>query len=539
MTDTIDRPKTCWSSLPVYRPGGRLSAEQLMTEQRDAEMRERLLNLALHGTGVVHGFDIAMTEDGRVKVTDGCIHVGCGLALDPRGRTLYWAGGPVAMDDIVGKLPDGDGCYTLAVHYAERADQGVWDPCHDGASWVHRCVAFTLSAGCTGSENCPERLPEDTCAPRRDFVCHRIGTYGAEHRSPDLDLACVTPPPLEQSDCGRVGLEKAAGIPLVCLGICDLDKDDAHCPPRFGFCPCETPEPTCDDDEEPQKYPPKYPQGARPAAEEIAHGGKIPDGKRDEDPCDCGSTTPCDMRPVAYRAPVLWEAINGADIDLPKIAKYTWWKHALGPWETRMPISEFRDRVLACVAVGDGECDRTEGRSDGFAIAFTKPVLAETLHPLSILFEIYIRENEYDREYGKERVVNWKHHRVPVHIEPLLTEEDRHCAWGAAICPSDSWWRYIERSLERCANDGQLARVEITVRGQKITDKCGCMLDAQPPELTCRDHCGTKTGQSRPGGDWVSLIRIGEDTGDDAYDDDAKRKAAAAGFATQRNGETS
>jgi hypothetical protein len=181
-----------------------------------------------------------------------------------------------------------------------------------------------------------------------------------------------------------------------------------------------------------------------------------------------------------------------------------------------MSFSEFQERVKACRGVGDEEIEigDTAELMSGFVVLFTGSIDPATLHPLSVLMEIYIRENEYDETYDRERVVNWKHLRVPILVDPILDPDEASCAVGVRLCPSDSWFRYIRRQIERCANADQLARVEITLRGQVIRDKCGCMLDARPVELTCRDHCGHKTGQARPGGDWLSLIRIGPDPTD-------------------------
>ena len=71
-----------------------------------------------------------------------------------------------------------------------------------------------------------------------------------------------------------------------------------------------------------------------------------------------------------------------------------------------------------------------------------------------------------------------------------------------------------------CANKGQLARVEITLRGQLIRDKCDLMIDARPPDIDVDDPCGDRAGQARPGGDWVSVFRVGPDArpDDDKYD---------------------
>ena len=533
---------TCWSKLPVYRPGGKLSANQLNAEQADSDKRERLLNLALHGWGVVHGFDVATDDQGKVAVKDGCIHVGCGLALDPYGRTLYRETAPLGMDGIVGALPERAGCYTLKAHYAEKTDGTDWDPCHDGTAWKHRCVVFTLTPCCETFDVCPRCQPEDTCEPRRDYVCARTGqSHGKKWQDPELELACANPPELKSSHCGRYRYDPGAGIPLVCVEICDLTDDADHCPPEFGFCACPPPREDCRGDDGDDL--PDLKDAAKQAGNEREQAAALTAEKsglerpKPDTADDCGCDTPsCDMRPVAYRAPLLYELINDADVDLPRVVKYSWSEWALGKWTTRMPVDVFEKNVLACVTHPDGHHENISG-GEGFIIAFSKPVDAETLHPLSVLFDLYIRENEYDADFDDELAVNWKQYRVPVAIEPLVDRRDPGRAIGVRICPKKNWWSYAERLIKQCASEGQLARAEITLRGQMIRDKCGCMLDARPPELTCRDHCGRqqcrdcdckacntrdpqKTGQARPGGDWVSVFRIGGDT--DCECDDAK-----------------
>ena len=455
----------CWTRLPVYKPGGRLTADQLASEQADADLRERLLNLALHGTGVVHGFDLKTNDDGQVIVRNGCVHVGCGLALDQRGRTLYSSERWLAIEDLVETRLNKPGCYTLQVHYAERPDTVVWDKCEDTVAWKHKCVVFTLKENCDKACKCPKCQPPPSCNPRHTFVCERTGMISnGKYQSPELDLACEASPSLVPVDCDQVEYDPDSGIPLACLNICQTNSDDVNCKPIYGFCVCE----------------------------ETAH--------------DC--TSVCDVRPVAYRAPLLYELINNTDVYLPKVHKYSWQDSALGAWDTRMSMEEFMARVEACTFDADEKCLTDAGETDGFYIRFDRPVDVSTLHPLSVLMEVYLRENRTNSG-GDAMVVNWQHYRVPLLVIADLDPSDASCAIGFHICISEAWLDHIIGDIRACSADGQLARVEITLRGQMIRDKCGCMLDAQPVELTCRDHCGSKTGQSRPGGDWISVFRVG------------------------------
>ena len=109
-----------WSSRPHFSPRQLLTAEQLNAGLDDELYRQRLLSRAVHGYGVVTGFGPAQNEEGELDVERGCFHLSGGLALDRHGRMLYWAGGRIGIDHIVGELPDCSGHYTLCAHYAVR-----------------------------------------------------------------------------------------------------------------------------------------------------------------------------------------------------------------------------------------------------------------------------------------------------------------------------------------------------------------------------------------------------------------------------------
>ncbi|SPH23954.1 hypothetical protein DEA8626_03031 [Defluviimonas aquaemixtae] len=527
----------CWSRLPVYRAGGRLTAEQLASEQLDTDLRERLLNLALHGTGVVHGFDIRTRETGEVEVTKkGCIHVGCGLALDRWGRTLYTPDRHLGIDQLVESHFKAEGCYTLRVHYAERSDREAWDPCEDTIGWRHRCVVFTLRKGCEKTDNCPGNLPPPSCDPRRTFVCERTGMISnGEYEALDLKEACRKPPELTPVGCDGLRYDPDAGIPLACLAICQTNKDEKGCKPEYGFCVCPAEGDESDGDEygkrpEAQNVATHVPPGLAGERPDKGGSGREKDDCDDDGPPDCRKPTTCDMRPVAYRAPLLYELINDTDVYLPKVKSYSWQRSALGEWDTRMSLEEFADRVKACNFDHDEKCTDNPGMDEGFHVAFDRPVDKETLHPLSVIMEVYLRENRTN-SHGQAVVVNWKEYRVPLLIKPDLDRRDPDCATGFHLCISEGWLEYIIGDIRNCAAAGQLVRVEITLRGQAIRDKCGCMMDAQPVELDCRDHCGRKTGQARPGGNWISTFRVGpewpaEGVGDD---DDDERPVASYG----------
>jgi hypothetical protein len=455
-------PRDCWSRTPYYRPGGKLSAEQLNVSQADAVKRDRLVNVAMHGVGVAYGYEVRTDEQGHIVIEDGCIHISCGLAFDRYGRMLFWRGGGLSIGDIVGCKPDREGEYTLRVHYAEKSDNGdAFDPCHEGSDWVDRCVAFTLKESCEPWNCCAPDVPCEECMTRKEWICTRNGFHqGAVPMDDQLAYACAEIPELAASDCGRVAYDPEAGLPLSCVEICDLDRDKRDCDPRPGFCPCTKVE-------------------------------------------------SCRMRPVAYRNPLLYELINKDDVRLSKIASYSWSDWRLVAWSNqyRVPFSAFKRRATAC------RSGRSMNAKHGFSVMFTCPVQRRTLHPLSVLMEIYIREN---------RPHYWKSSRIPIKVkhldengEVLSDDAEDKCVWGLLICPLEDWIRYElddpNSTILDCANRGQLARVEITLRGQIIRDCCGLMIDARPPDIDEDDPCGNRAGQERPGDDWISVFRVGPD----------------------------
>src|SRR5688572_8752806 len=162
-----------------YFEGKRLTADAFRVEQRYLLDRRRMLNRAIHGWGVVHGFAVGADE----KQAGGLV-IGRGLALDECGRELVRVRGEtIVLDDVI--LFDAKGnrvskeawsdarareekhaqnspnaardprqgrghtCWLLRVHYAERPMDPVelHDPCNcERKEWGHVCetVRFSL-----------------------------------------------------------------------------------------------------------------------------------------------------------------------------------------------------------------------------------------------------------------------------------------------------------------------------------------------------------------------------------------------------------
>ena len=153
-----------WSTRPHFSARQFLTADQLNTGLDDELWRQRLLNRAVLGHGVVFGFGIH-TDDEQGDDLKGCLELTCGLAIDRHGRMLYWPGGRIGPGDIVGQQPECEGCYTLSVHYAERLpDNDKCTPPGAGDShWRYQGVVFTLSPTGDAVDRCCDEHPDGAC----------------------------------------------------------------------------------------------------------------------------------------------------------------------------------------------------------------------------------------------------------------------------------------------------------------------------------------------------------------------------------------
>jgi hypothetical protein len=449
--------KHCWSSLPVYRPKTGLTAEQLNASLSDAQTRARIVNLGMHGVGIAHGYEIEVDDAGRMVVKDGAIHIGCGLGFDRYGRMLYWKGGWIGLDDILGCQPGKPGCYCLSVHYAERSDDGrALDPCHESTAWVSTCVAFTLERNCCPDQPCLPDIDPCDCIERWEYVCQRNGSIPGAVIAKDADLsaACQDPPQLALDHCGKVGYDPEAGLPLACIELCEVKDED--CEPPVEFC------------------------------------------------CD-GEVKACRVRKVAYRNQLLYELLSRRDVPLAKVSSHSWAAWDVDEWsdKDRMPFEEFAARVKECHKGPGFDPDQA------FAICFDRPLQRATLHPMSVIMDIYIQQ---------ERPFYWMPHRTPLHVlhldrdRKVIADDAEPCAWGVVLCPDPLWIQHeIEdraSSILDCSNRGYLARVEILLHCNLIRDKCGRMPDARPHWVDQNDPCGDRAGQAMPGGTRRSAVRI-------------------------------
>ncbi|MBD3925676.1 hypothetical protein IEZ26_13670 [Nocardioides cavernae] len=453
MNTTVAAHHEPWSKRPLFAPRQLLDADRLNAALDDELERQRVLNLALHGWGVVFGFGVELRELGR----DGQpprkrLLVGCGVALDPFGRMLRTDDRLLSLADVEGSPPKASGRYTLVAHHAERLDPPDHDSCGSASpQWREYGVVYTLRHGCEPpGDGCPP-LPDDECLSRTDYVRRRIGS--AREKQPglskDLEHACERPGSLQATRCGSWCYDKDAGVPIACVEIRDLrervEKD-----------------------------------GADPGGDTAKTKG---DGWPESDArclvIDRVCTDECSPVPHVYRNPLLLELLNCCDVALPRVERVSWpgWAGSGGvSWD------EFSTRIQVV----------DEGRAaDGLAIWFTRPVRANTLTTASVLLTALTQEELADY---------WTSSRVPIEVRPL--EPVGELARGVQLVADREWLAAEVTGRRSSLTDG--FRLEITLRGQLLRDDCGHMLDAVPTDLDCT-RC-----QRRPGDDLIWAFEVGE-----------------------------
>ena len=235
MSMTHDYRSKEWTRRPHFAPGQRLSAQALNAIMGDELRRERLARVALHGYGVVFGYGLARQDAAgvsagqapvpvppagsdnkapqrqepsyddcgcrdrdhrRLKLTGHCIEITCGLILDRHGRDLYWPGGQLGVHDLVGRVPDQEGCTCCRPTMPSDTIRPVKGPCPtDQVQWIGQGVVFSL----TWCRECPKCEHHPTCPPADcttlcDYVCERTGSArGPVPPADDLESICAAP----------------------------------------------------------------------------------------------------------------------------------------------------------------------------------------------------------------------------------------------------------------------------------------------------------------------------------------------------------
>ncbi len=326
--------RSAWSARPSFRPRQMLTAHQLNAGLADEVRRERLLNRALHGYGVVVGLGLAVDEDGNLVVERGCVELTGGLALDRHGRMLYWKGGHIGPSDIVGEPPTAAGRYTLSAHFASHPPEtdGCFPFAGERAQWWKEGVVFTLRPECDPVDRrCPTH-PEGACIGHDAYMCRRTGARPGPEPwnvpvSPDVGWVFAEPGELCATglDGWRYDPEPEVCVPIACVEIRDLA--DPGCEPRYGFA--------------------------------------------------TDAPNVCVVRPFVYRNPLLYELVKGCDVRLPRVQQISWQDWIDRGWRERIPWAEFAERI-----------------AEGLEIRFTRPIRIATIHHASIFVTVLTQDDD-------------------------------------------------------------------------------------------------------------------------------------------------
>jgi hypothetical protein len=461
-----------------YFNGKRLTPDSFQVEQKYMLERHRLLNRAIHGWGVVYGFEITIVEPDPCKKTGSSrLMIGAGLALDNYGRELYQCGTQIEIDDLIvldkknarhvlesssssyGSSdsketdPSLQECWLLSAHYAEQstAPVKVEDSCHcERKEWDHTCetVRYSLrriscaecccdfecglNCDCGTGRCCDEPDGADheerrhkPGSPRKRGGCRCLCDH-LTHWAPKFESGQLCE--IEES-CARVRVDLRNGVPLACI---DLVRDE------------------CD---------------------RWAIG---------EDVEACGP------RRLVKRNDLLFDLIRGCD--LTRISDFGW-----KDWH-RGEIS-FKDFSEAFGPEGNHQAEYI---TEKFWVRFSRPVRQDTLLPDCFAMTVMAVE----REGGW-----WQTFRVPiVRLEttdfPPEWGDPKDHVRGATIVVDGGW---VEDGVRGRRNIfmGSETRVELEVRGDFIIDCNGQAVDANAAG-TATDRMGNGT----PGGAFLSTFLV-------------------------------
>lgn len=479
--------REAWSRRPHFTPRQRLTADQLNTGLLDELERQRIINQAIHGFGVVMGYGLAVLEDDTPDLRHRQLEIGDGLALDRYGRMLVWKRGCIGMDDLVGPQPREAGTYTLFAHYAVRSPEAQDCTLLHGTQslWTEEKVVFSLRPGCKEREcGCPEH-PSDRCVGHREYVNRRVGGLPGKtssvEPSPDVKSLLKRPNPPHASSCDRewaYDLDPWVGVPLACVEICDLTRghgnaggethedESADCDPRWGFCPASEP-------------------------------------------------NTIGVRPLVYRNPLLYELTRCCDMDAPRVKEISWQDWVNRGWKDDEPVS-WEDFTGAI-----------EDPEKGFTVRFSKPVDAATVHEASFFITAFYQDDD----------AAWRSYRIPAGSVVPMGESGKadvaHLFLDESIEDHKEWLR-SEIWTKRSHLFGRFrgCRIEVTIRGQLLRDECGRMLDTRPIGLDCDTTC-----QARSGADFVTVFQVAVPQDDQRGSHSSSGETSAAQQAARKDGE--
>ena len=452
MSDADLKPVDRWIRRPLFSPSQMLTAQQLNLLMEGQRRQSDMLMRALHGHGIIFGYAVSLFAGRRAQgpavaaaLKRGKLWVECGMALDRHGRLLNWPDDTLAFCDIVNR---------------PKRDQ-------DCAGWytlrVHYARRRVPKGGCGPCADKPEWIEEGVAftlvpAPRQGRPAGRP--------CPEADRAC--PHPADQDAC--ISWED-----YICLRT--RGASGALPPASDLEWACFIPGEPCPDDCGEIEY--DADAGIPIACVRVANVA-AKNCPREWGFTEIGQA--CEVRPRVYRTPLLYELVRGCQDNLARVESLSWQDWIVDParhiWDFDVPWGEFRDRLLD---------------PDGLKIAFTKPILVRTVHPGSVFLTSVYWEKRAD--YMVTR-------RIPAYPRPT-TEGDFATEFRLEIRPE-----WIGNELTSRSELREGGRIELTIRGQLLRDRCRNMLNAVPLFYEPKTP-----GQDQAGADFTAIFSYGPYSG--------------------------
>ncbi|HBB95854.1 MAG TPA: hypothetical protein DC054_10725 [Blastocatellia bacterium] len=462
-----------------YFDGKRLTTDSFRVEQTYSLERRHLLNRAIHGWGVVYGYEVTSADSQAQQDGSGQLKIGAGLALDTCGRELLETGATIQFKNVIfldreGKRWDLDEafkqvgistgfswdnpppalvegvkkwCWLLSVHYAERDIDHVRieDHCQCGRDeWDHLCETVHYSLRpidcdkCCGNFGC-----ELECECGTGHCCDDAGEYTHEKG--------LVPPTRETRQRG--------GCQCLCKHLTHL-KVGGEC----GLCEIEEP--------------------CGKVRVDVRNGVPLACVKLVTDKCGLAFGTvedACGPRRLVKRNDLLFDLIRGCD--LTRIKDIGW-----AQWHRKSDPIPFEDFANAFAQGGDQE---PEYVTRDFWVQFSRPVRRDTVRRDCFVMTIITSEPDD---------VWWETLRVPI---VRVKAEDTDLVDHATIVVDGPWLRDTLRGAASIFQ-GKVTRVEVEVRGDFIVDCNGQTVDANP-----RGRVPVPTGNGTPGGTFLSTFLVG------------------------------
>lgn len=470
-----------------YFDGKRLTTDSFRVEQTYSLERRHLLNRAIHGWGVVYGYEVASAESHYQKDESGQIEIGAGLALDKCGRELVENGTSLQFKDVTfldreGKRggledlskrlgipsdfswdapPQGlsdalkEACWLLSVHYAERdtAHVRIEDRCSCGHDeWDHLCETVRYSVRPIDCGECCNHFDcELECECRTGPCCDEPKTYIEQEKSTAEDR--LQP---------RRGSRQRGGCQCLCQHLTHLEVG-GECGPL-----CEIEEP-CGN-----------------VRVDLKNGVPLACVRLVTDKCGLAFGTieeACGPRRLVKRNDLLFDLIRGCD--LTRIEKIGWEGLLGGP--------SFDDFAKYFKPASE---DKNVPVKTDFWVEFSRSVRKETLRPECFVMTVIYAE--YDDDW-------WQTARVPIVAVAWDSKDpggDPNLVDRAGIIVDGPWfWDTVKGATSAFRMP---TRIELEVRGDLIVDCNGQTVDANS-----FGHSAVPSGNGTPGGTFLSTFLVG------------------------------